>query len=97
MSKIEIQDWNERGLSYGWMMVCLYFGVAVLVWLAYSWVFNQFIVMAINPQIELGEMSVQSVNAVKWNIDVFRYAPPIFLIFGFIWAVNRAIFKRSTG
>lgn len=104
----DTQDWNEadmkhpnydssEALAYGWMQISLYFGAAVLIWLSYAWVFNQILVLGINPDIAAGRLSLQTVNAVEFNINVMRYAPPIILILGFCWAVNRAIFKRSTG
>lgn len=86
---------NDSGLAFGFMMVCLYFGVAVLLWLSWSFVFNEFLAVAVNPSIADGELSLQTVHAVDWNVNVLRYAPPVILLFGFIWAINRAIFKRG--
>lgn len=86
---------NESGLAYGWMMLMLYFGVGVAIWLSYSYVFNIFLGSTINPSIIAGEVSVQTAQATAWNVNVMRYAPPIMLLFGFIYGANRAIFKRG--
>jgi hypothetical protein len=86
---------NEDGLAYGYMMILLYFGAGVLIWLSWSVVFNMFLASVINPTIVEGGISVQTAQATAWNVNVFRYAPPIMLLFGFIYGVNRAIFKRG--
>lgn len=88
---------NEEAIAYGWMMLCLYFGAAVLIWLSWAYVYNEFLTVMINPDIEAGKLSLQTVNSISWNVNVFRYAPPIILLFGFIFGVNRAITKRSGG
>lgn len=86
---------NDDALAYGYMMILLYFGAGVMIWLSWSAVFNMFLGAVINPAIIGGEVSVQTAQATAWNVNVFRYAPPIMLLFGFIYGVNRAIFKRG--
>jgi len=95
MPRIEKYDHSESGLAYGYMMIVLYLFAAVFIWVCYSHVFNLFLTMAINPSIDAGEVSIQTANAAAWNINIFRYAPPIILLFGFLFGVNRAIFKRG--
>jgi hypothetical protein len=86
---------NDEALAYGFMMLCLYFGVGVMIWLCWAYAFNIILTVAVNPQIAAGTMSMQTVNATAWNVNVLRYAPPIILLFGFIYGTNRAIFKRG--
>jgi hypothetical protein len=86
---------NEDALAYGYMMICLYLGAGVLIWLSWGYVFNIFLTTTVNPAITAGEVSVQTARATAWNVNVLRFAPPIMLLFGFIYGVNRAIFKRG--
>lgn len=86
---------SEISLAYGYMMILLYLIAGVMIWLAWAVVFNMFIASAINPAITNGTVSVQTAQATAFNVNVMRYAPPIMLLFGFIYGVNRAIFKRG--
>lgn len=85
----------EIALAYGYMSLLLYFGVAVMIWFAWSFVINNILDVSVNPMITRGELSLQTVGAIGWAVNVFRYAPPIILLFGFIYGINRAIFKRG--
>jgi len=97
-TEILMRDYdNTSGLAYGAMMVFLYLGVAIIIWGAWSFADDLVLTSTINPAISAGEMSVQTVNAVGWNINFIRYAPPIILLFGFVFAVNFAVFKSGGG
>jgi hypothetical protein len=86
---------NDDALAYGYMMILLYLIAGVMIWLCWSVVFNMFLGAAINPSIVSGTVSVQTAQATAFNVNVLRYAPPIILMFGFMYGVNRAIFKRG--
>lgn len=87
----------ESGLAFGWMMVCLYFGMAILIWISWTYVYDLFLGTTINPAITAGSISVQTANATGWNVNFIRYAVPIILLFGFTFAINWAIFKSGGG
>ena len=42
---------NEDGLAYGYMMICLYLGAGVFIWMTWAYVFNIFLTTTINPAI----------------------------------------------
>ena len=86
---------NDEALAYGYMMILLYLIAGVMIWLAWSVVFNMFLENTINPYITAGAVSVQTAQATAWQVNILRYAPPIMLLFGFMYGVNRAIFKRG--
>jgi hypothetical protein len=88
---------NDEALAYGGMMIFLYLGVAVLIWGGYSYAYDIMLGTTINPAIVAGNVSAQTANAVAWNVNFLRYAPPIILLFGFIFAVNFSIFKAGGG
>ena len=88
---------NELALSYGFMMIALYFGVAVLIWGCWVWVYDILLGTMINPSIVSYDLSMQTRNAIDWNVNVLRYAPPLILILGFIFAANRAAYKKQGG
>jgi len=92
-----MRELNEDGLAYGAMMIFLYLGVAVLIWGAWSFAYDIILTTTINPAITTGNVSLQTANAVAWNVNFIRYAPPIILLFGFVFAVNFAIFKSGGG
>ena len=94
MSRIEKQEWNEAGLSYGFMMLILYFGAAILIWFCWTAFIDILMVTTINPRIAAGTMSLQAVNAGNWNVNIIKFAVPLILIAGFIYAVNRAIYAK---
>ena len=86
---------NSEALAHGYMMIALYFGAGIFIWICWTTIFNQFLTIVINPWISDGMVSVQTVNATAWSVNVLRYAPPIMLVFGFIYGINRAIYKRG--
>ena len=86
---------NSEGLAYGWMMLLLYFGAAIAIWFAWTYMYDLMLTTTVNPAISAGTMSVQAVNAGKFNVNVVKFAPPLFLILGFIYAVNRAIYAKG--
>jgi len=88
---------NESGIAYGYMMLMLYAGTAIVIWFCWSFIFNNIIVDAINPMITTGDLSLQTTSAVGWQVNVLRYSPPIILLFIFIMGINRAIFKKGMG
>jgi hypothetical protein len=86
---------NDEGLAYGFMMLILYFAAAGVIWLAWSWVIDIVLVTAINPSISEGVLSLQTVNSTAFGVNVLRYTPAVILVFGWIYGVNRGIFKRG--
>lgn len=88
---------NDEGIAYGYFMLLLYLFSGIFIWMCWSYVFNSVLGSVINPDIAAGGISLQTRNAVNWSVDFFRYAPPVMLLAGFVWATNRAIFKRNTG
>ena len=86
---------NEDGLAYGFSMIVLYFVAATAIWFCWSFVFNVILGSVINPDILAGGISVQTANAVDWNVNFIRYAPPVIILAGFIYTVNRAVFKKQ--
>lgn len=88
---------SDSGVAYGFMMIALYLGVAVLIWGAWSFAYDIVLTTTINPAITTGEVSAQTANVVGWNVNFIRYAPPIILLFGFCFAVNFAVFKSGGG
>jgi len=85
---------NESGLAYGWMMLLLYFGAAIVIWMAWTAMIDILLVTVVNPRIIAGTMSLQAVNAGNWNVNVVKFAVPLILIAGFIYSVNRAIYAK---
>ena len=85
----------EEALAYGWMMLLLYFGGAIAIWFAWSYMIDLILTTTINPAIEAGTMSVQAVNTGNWNVNIIKFAPPFILIMGFIYGVNRAIYAKG--
>lgn len=88
---------NDEGLAYGYMMLLLYFAASIMIVLTWGYVINIINDNAANPMIEDGKISVQTANATAYQANMIRYAPVPILLMGFIWGVNRGIFKRSTG
>ncbi len=86
---------SENSLSYGWMMLLLYFGGAALIWLVWTGLIDLLSVLVINPRIVAGTMSLQAVNAGQFCVNVIKFGIPPILIFGFIYAVNRAIYAKG--
>jgi hypothetical protein len=86
---------NSSGLAYGFMMLVLYFIVGVMLWLCWGVIFNMFLDNTVNQYITNGQVSIQTAQATAWSVNVLRFAPPIILLFGFFYGVNRAIFKRG--
>lgn len=86
---------NDDGMAYGFSMIVLYFIAATIIWLSWAFTFNIILGSVINPDILAGGISIQTANAVGWNVNFIRYAPPVIMIFGFIYAVNRAVFKKQ--
>ena len=88
---------NESALAYGGMLIFAYLGVAILIWGCWSFAYDLILTSTINPAIISGNVSAQTANVVAWNVNFIRYAPPILLLFGFIFAVNYAVFKSGGG
>jgi hypothetical protein len=88
---------NSSALSYGWMMIMLYFGGAILIWMTYSTLYDTMLVQLINPYISDGMVSLQTANALAWNVNILRYCVPVVLVFGFVFAINWAIYKTGGG
>ena len=94
---VSAADHPEAGLAYGWMMLCLYFGMAALIWVTWTYAYDSFLGIIINPYITAGDVSLQTAHATEWNVNFMRYAVPIILLFGFVFAVNWAIYKSGGG
>ena len=88
---------SESGLAFGYLMLLMYFGASIMIVLSWAYVINIINTEVVNPMAEEGTVSIQTMNATEWNVNVIRYAPVPILLFGFVWGVNRGIFKRSTG
>lgn len=85
------------GLAYGWGMIMLYFFGAIVTWMAYGTIYDTLLVSIINPYIIAGNVSVQTANAVAWNVNILRYCVPVIIVFGFVFALNWAIYKTGGG
>jgi hypothetical protein len=79
------------------MMLMLYFAGAIVIWMAYGTVYDNLLVMVINPHISDGSLTLQTANAVGWNVNILRYCVPVILVFGFVFAINWAIYKTGGG
>jgi hypothetical protein len=88
---------SEEALAYGWMMIALYLFMSVLIWLSWTYAYDLFLGSVINPYIMAGSVSVQTAHATSWNVNFIRYAVPIFLLFGFVFSINWAIYKSGGG
>ena len=88
---------DDSGLAYGYMMIMLYFGMAVAIWVCWGFIYDNFLVMTINPTIVAGDVTVQTASATEWNVNFIRYAVPIILLFGFVFSINWAIYKSGGG
>lgn len=85
----------EEAIAYGYLMIALFLLAAAFIWMTVGYTFNLSLTSLINPDIEAGHVSMQTRNAVNWSVDIMRYAPPIILLSAFVFAVNRAIYKRG--
>lgn len=92
-----IQKSDDTGLAYGYMMIMLYFGMAVAIWVSWTAVYDSFLGTIINPYIVQGLVSLQTSNVTAWNVNFIRFAVPIFLLFGFVFAINWSIYKSGGG
>lgn len=90
-------DDSESGLAFGYLMLLCYLAGSIMIVLTWGYIFNQMNTTVVNPMIEDGRISIQTVNVTNWNVNMMRYAPVPILIAGFFWAANRGIFKRSAG
>lgn len=88
---------DDSGLAYGWMMIMLYFGMAIAIWVSWTAVYDLFLLDIINPYISVGTISMQTQAATAWNINFIRFAVPIILLFGFVFSINWAIYKSGGG
>jgi hypothetical protein len=88
---------SESGVAYGWLMLCIFLLAAAFIWMLVSSVFNTTLLNVINPDIASGGISMQTRNAIDWNVNIIRYAPTVILLAAFVWSVNRAIYKREGG
>lgn len=86
---------NSEALAYGFMMLILYFIAGVMLMLCWSWAVDILLSVAINPRIVAGEVSLQTVNATAFAVNVLRYSPVAILVFGYLYGVNRGIFTRG--
>jgi hypothetical protein len=86
---------NDDALAYGFSMIILYFIVGIVIWFCWAYAFNVINGAAITPDILAGDISIQTAHATQWNMDMIRYAPPVILLLGFIFVVNRAVVKRG--
>jgi hypothetical protein len=86
---------RESGLAYGFGMIFLYLISAVLLWMGWAEIYDTFLAAAINPALASGSLSLQTANAISWNVNIIRYCIPVVLIFGLIFAVNYAVYKTG--
>ena len=85
----------EEAIAYGYMMLAAFLLAAAFIWMGVSHTFNLTLTNVINPDIVSGGISMQTRNAIDWNVNIIRYAPPVLLLGAFVFAVNRAIYKRG--
>lgn len=88
---------NDDGLAYGLIMIVLYFGAAVLIWMGWAAVVDNLLAVMINPYIAAGDVSLQTAHATAWSVNFLRYCVPVILIFGLVFSVNWAIYKTGGG
>lgn len=88
---------NEDGIAYGIVMAALFFAVAGVLWLCFSYDINMMIEIYFNGEIAAGHVSQQRLTYVNFLVNMWRYAVPVFLLGGFIWAVRRAVYKKEGG
>jgi hypothetical protein len=88
---------HDEALAYGWIMLCLYFFGAILIWMGYAVIYDNLLVTTINPYISNGSLTLQTANAISWNVNIIRYCVPVILVFGFVFAINWAIYKTGGG
>jgi hypothetical protein len=86
---------DDSGIAYGYLMLSFFLLAAAFIWMVVSQTFNITLTSVINPDIASGGISMQTRNAIDWNINIIRYAPPVILLCTFVFAVNRAIYKRG--
>jgi hypothetical protein len=86
---------NEDGIAYGYLMISIFLLAAIFIWMLVGQVFNTTLASVINPDIVSGGISMQTRNAIDWNVNIIRYCPTVILLCGFVFAVNRAIYKRG--
>lgn len=88
---------DDTGISYGYVMIALFFGAAILMWMMFSVNLNVFISDIMNPRIIAGTASMQTRNSVNLLTTMWTYVPPAIFLGGFIWSVRRAIYIREGG
>ena len=92
---------NETAIAYGWMVLTIFVVVGGILIYAFYGVINAMIVgpegdntIGINHDIAAGKQSVQSKNAMQFNVS-FATNVPVFVILGvLIFAVARALSVR---
>lgn len=86
---------DDSGIAYGYAMIAIALLAMAFIWMVIGYSFNITLTSLVNPDIEHGKISMQTRNAINWPVDIIRYAPPVILLFTFVFAVNRAIYKRG--
>lgn len=90
-----VHEETESGLAYGLMMLALYFAAAIVFWFGWIMILDTITQGNGNVLISTGMVSQQTATISGFVVNIVRYAPPLFLLLGFIYAVNRSIFTRT--
>ena len=87
---------DDTGIAYGFMMIIVFLIFAGFILALLSPVVNGLIYHE-NKFIEAGDVSIQTQNAVAWNVGGFIMAIIITLIGAFYWVVVRANEQKQYG
>ncbi|MCK9519492.1 MAG: hypothetical protein M0R74_10795 [Dehalococcoidia bacterium] len=87
---------HEDAIAYGWYMILLIIIAGAVVYAGMSVMMNGFIDFS-NDRIADGDLSPQTVGAMKWNLGAYAWAPVIALVVYVLWSVVRAIEQKRLG
>ena len=88
---------EKGGIAASFGMFVVYLAGAILVWAAVSTVIDTLLLVAINPMVADGQVSVQTAHAIEWNINFIKYAVVLILLILFVSGLNWAIVIGSGG
>ena len=87
---------DDSGIAYGFFMALVFLIFCGFILALLSPAVNG-LVSAHNTYVNQGEVSVQTQQAVAWNVGAFVLCPVIALIGIFFWAVVRANQQKTYG
>ena len=91
-----MQRLNDSGIAYGFFMAIIFIIFAGFILALLSPAVNGF-ASAQNKYVNQGEVSVQTQQAVAWNVGAFVLCPVLALIGIFYWAVVRSNEQKEYG